>query len=418
MSWNVVLNKFIEIKDAFINKYGIDMLWNYENTTCIEYWVDTLKNKKYHALIDNLLFVEYENFLLIRYRMYSNLFKGESKIGVDDFFDLFGGFYLECRSVVIDIKNNNLVLTPFRKFRNLNECEENSEKNIRKRIDNAKSVEISDKLDGSMQSARFYNGKIIMAGSQSLNPKTSWRLNAGYSMLNDNYIRMFTENPDKTFIFENILLADSHVVKYEKNDEGLYLIGIRDINTGIELSYKEIIDYANKYNILTTSVFTKTFDEILNELDEKSSDEAEGFVVNIDGYKVKIKYNDYCKMHAILSHMSSPNVVIRAVADGEWDDFFSKVPEAYKQNILGIANKVFAFIRMYNTKIKKYLKEAKNNTCDKKSFMIWINKNVPKKYRGFVRCEYLHTSYNILVSGSAKSPKYKKIHEIEEELEL
>ena len=73
-----------------------------------------------------------------------------------------------------------IVLCPFAKFFNINELEETSLENIQSRVDNAKTVEISNKLDGSMQSATWYNGQIIMAGSQSIDPNMSWRLQDGY----------------------------------------------------------------------------------------------------------------------------------------------------------------------------------------------------------------------------------------------
>lgn len=38
-----------------------------------------------------------------------------------------------------------------------------------------------------------------------------------------------------------------------------------------------------------------------DEVDKKKSNEAEGFVLNIDGYKVKVKYDDYVRMHRLLS---------------------------------------------------------------------------------------------------------------------
>jgi hypothetical protein len=78
-----------------------------------------------------------------------------------NFWDLYDGFYKECRSIVIDVKNEDIALSPFRKFRNINECEENSLENITRLMQSAKCIEFTNKLDGSMQSARYYNNQII-----------------------------------------------------------------------------------------------------------------------------------------------------------------------------------------------------------------------------------------------------------------
>lgn len=273
MNWNPVLNKFIEIKNKYISEFSYSTLYNYDVniTTCLEYWVEKLDNPEYTDLIKPLQLIEYEGLLLIRYGNYANIFGGEEDITPDEFWNKYDGFYLECRSVVIDIKRNSLVITPFKKFRNLNECEETNIKNISNKIKNAKCVEFSDKLDGSMQAATFYNNQIIMCGSTSLNPESSWRLKDGYKMLfnKEGYIELIKDYPNFTFIFEYISMKDAHIVVYTKEQEGLYLIGIRDSLSGKEFSYKKVNMLATLYNIPSTTVFNKTLDEVMNDLDNK-----------------------------------------------------------------------------------------------------------------------------------------------------
>ena len=214
---------------------------------------------------------------------------------------------------------------------------------------------------------------------------------------NENYLKMLRENSDMTFIFEYISQKDAHVVKYDT--EGLFLIGVRNVETGIESSYKEVLDYAARYGIQSTEVFDKTLDQIMAELDDKKSSEAEGFVVNIDGFKVKIKYNDYVHMHKMLSAISSINLIIQSIADDGFDDMIAKVPAAYRDRVLSVARYVFE----YKNKTEKAVKEAyeKAPKEDKKEFMIWVSENAAKEIQGFVRCMYLGKSFNVLKrSGS------------------
>lgn len=75
--------------------------------------------------------------------------------------------------MVINLKTEEIVIAPFKKFRNLNECPENDIKVVTEEIKNAKTVEITNKLDGSMQCVRWYNGEIFMSGSQAINPDMS-----------------------------------------------------------------------------------------------------------------------------------------------------------------------------------------------------------------------------------------------------
>lgn len=417
MSWNPVLNKIIEIKNEYQNKFG-HIEYNYtegytdETETCLERWVSELKNPEYADLLSCLELNQHENMLLIRYGRYSNIYDGEIEASGEDLWDRYDGFYRECRSIVIDVVNDCIILSPFSKFFNINELEETSLENIQKRIDNANTIEFSDKLDGSMQSARWYNNKIIMAGSQAINPANSWRLQDGYRMLNDNprYKEMLKKNPNFTFIFEYISLKDAHVVKYTKEQEGLYLIGVRNVLDGRECDYKSVIDIANKFNIPTTKLFDKTLEQIMSELDDKSSDEAEGFVINIDGYKVKLKYNDYVHIHKALSKLSSVNLIIRSIADDKYDDLLAKLPVAYHDQVKKVAAIVVDYINRTEKTIREYYNEAPKD--NKKEFMIWVSENIPREYQGYCRELYFGNKINAIKSGNDKCPHYKRLKDM------
>ena len=424
MSWNPVLNKFIEIKEEYKKRFG-NITYEYtvgytdESKSCLERWVEDLnaiepvgQYSEYADLLSCLELNQYNDFLLLRYGRYSNIYDGEIENSGEDLWDRYDGFYRECRSVVIDVVNDCLVLCPFKKFFNISELEETSLANIRKKIELATTVEFSNKLDGSMQSATWYNGQIVMAGSQAINPENSWRLQDGYRMVYalPGYELMLKDLLGFTFVFEYISLKDAHVVKYTKDQEGLYLIGIRDNSSGTEFSYNAVIEIAQLYGIPTTETFDKTLDIIMSELDDKSSDEAEGFVINIDGYKVKIKYNDYVHIHKALSKLSSINLIIRSIADGNYDDLLAKLPMAYHDNVNKIAAIVVNYIQRTEKKIREYYNEAPKD--NRKEFMIWADKNVPKMYRGYCKDLYFGKPINVLKTHDFGSPKYLKLKDM------
>lgn len=116
-----------------------------------------------------------------------------STYDMNQFWNLYGGFFRECRGVVIDIINNSLLLTPFKKFMNLNECEENSLENINEEIRNAKYVEVSNKLDGTMISARWTNFldefPVMVATQKNTDEDISYQISEAKRMLYDNYIK-------------------------------------------------------------------------------------------------------------------------------------------------------------------------------------------------------------------------------------
>lgn len=391
-SWNPVLNLIVDIKEQYFNKFK--SYGNYK----LETWIEELNIKKYIDLFDCLQVNQKDKIVLIRYgiaEMQPSMWADKNSI------------YRECRSVVIDLKNECIVLCPFRKFFNINEVSENNIDIISEEIKNAKIVEITNKLDGSMQSARYYNNQYIMAGGMALDTKDSWRLQDGYNMLSNKYKTMLRENSDFTFIFEYISLNDAHVVLYDKSQEGLYLIGIRDVLSGKELSYEEIKDYSIRYNIPMTNIENKTFDDVLKEMKIYKSNEKEGWVLNIDGHKMKIKCDDYVHLHRLLDKVSSINVIIQNIADDKYDDMISKIPESYRNRIEKIATKILNYkIKTENMVEEFYFKAPKN---DKKDFMIWVDTNCSNRINGYVKCKFLNQSFNVLKN---RHGGYKKIKDL------
>jgi len=415
-TWNPVFNFVMDIKNRYLDKcksisYDKKII-NGVIKTCLELWIIEINDPIYIAMASNLQINQNGNLVLVRYGRYSDVFNGEQDVTNDNFWDMYDGFYKECRSVVIDVVNNVIVLSPFKKFRNLNESPENSFENIVQRINIAKSIEISNKLDGSMQSARWYHGEVVMSGSQSINQEESWRLKDGYEMLisNQNYIKMLIDNQNYTFIFEYISLKDAHIVNYKKEEEGLYLIGIRDVNTGEQKSYNYVISIAKKYEILSTSVFNKNIEEVMEDVKLYTSDKMEGYVLNIDGYFVKVKCDDYTKIHKVLSKISSINLIIMSIANDCFDDLISKIPEVYKDRVLKVANIVLKYIKNTSEVVNKYFNEAPKD--DVKSFMIWVDKNVPREYNSYVKNIYLGRLNNFIKSGNELSPMYKKLKDM------
>lgn len=390
-NWNPVFNIIMNVKDTY-NKHFKDGLLN------LERWVEKLNIEKFNEFFDCLQINQDNNLVLIRYGiadMQTSMWEDEESP------------YREARSVVIDIRNEKIVIAPFRKFFNLNEVKENNIDVIREEIEQAKIFEITDKMDGSMQCARYYNSDVFMCGSMSINPEKSWRLEDGYKMLMNNHKEMLAKNQNLTFIFEYISLKDSHVVCYTKSQEGLYLIGIRDVYTGYEYSYSEIRKMANKYSVPMAKIEKLSIDDLLKKTKEYKSDEKEGYVLNIDGHKVKIKCDDYCDLHRMLDKISSINVIIKNIAEDRFDDLISKVPEAYKDRVMGVANKIFEWKKNAENEIDKiYLQAPK---IDKKTFMIWVDNNCKKEILGCVKNKYLGREYNVL-KGNCGS--YKKLSDL------
>ena len=394
-NWNPVFNLVMQIKSDYREKFGsID-------TIKFEDWLSRLSNKEYNNIFCHLKVKQHNNFILIRYgmdEMHESMWTNPESI------------YRECRSVVIDVVNEQLVLAPFRKFFNLNEVEENKLQNILNKIESAKSIEITDKLDGSMQNARYYDGDIFISGSMALDRNSSWRLEDGYSRLTKSHKKMISENPNFTFIFEYISIRDAHVVTYLPEQEGMYLIGMRNVFTGKQLSYKELQGYASMYGVLMTKIEKRCFEEIIQDVKRLKSSEKEGWVLNIDGHMIKLKCDDYVELHRVLNKFSSVNTIIKSIADGMYDDLISKVPDNYKERLNRIAKVIYEYKKSMNEKIEDYYSKAPKE--ERKEYMIWVTENCPIEIQGYLRQKYLNGEYHVLKTCYVNSTKYKKINEM------
>lgn len=399
-SWNKVYNLVMKIKDDYNKNFN-------DNERSFEKWISKINKKEYNDIFECLQVNQDKDILLIRYGladMQDGMWKDKDSI------------YRECRSLVIDLKNEEIILAPFRKFFNLNEVEENNLESVYKEIAYCNSFEVTDKLDGSMQSARYYNGDIFMAGSMAINKDNSWRLQEGYSMLSENYINMIKENPNLTFIFEYISQKDAHVVLYNKALDGLYLIGIRNVLNGYQYSYKEIKLFSKYYNVPMTDIENKNITQLLREMKEFKSYQKEGWVINIDGHMIKLKCDDYVHLHRLLDKFSSVNVIIENVAEDRIDDMLSKIPDNYKDRVLSVAKNIIK----YKTETLKlvndlYYKAPKNN---KKEFMLWVDKNCPNDIKGYVRNLFLGKSFNVLKKNNNSYKKLKDLNSVEYYCEL
>lgn len=360
------------------------------HTSCLERWLDKIEVPFYTEIFSNLKVVQLDEFVLIKYKRYDELFdKGDDGEYHNankylNFWDLYNGIYQECRGVVIDLENECYALLPFDKFFNINEVKSTAEDLIRDHIIHASCVEFSDKMDGSMQSARWYNGKLLMAGSGSLDKENSIQLAIGYKMVEsaENYIQMLKDYPGFTFIFELIHQSDAHVVEYTKEQEGEYLIGMRNMRNGNLLPYHDLMEVARKYNVKTTQVFDTSLDEVMDSLDTKKSNEKEGFVVYIDGYLLKIKYNDYVLVHKVLSKFGSINATLDAMRNNTLDDLRSKLPTVYKKRVEKVAYIVYGYIGKRKKEYEKWLNIVKD--MPEPQNYIFINKEVQMPMKGWL----------------------------------
>lgn len=441
--WSLALRYYIRLNEVFKNKYGRDINNYKEDIKMLinEHYLDGEDKEQFYPIWENFDIdvsrkleemsnddlVFFSTFLsssqkddLLLFKYYDEAIWVSNIVGDSDGFLIYNKLLRSFRGISFNKKYLELVGTPFDKFANVGEYgwEENSLENIIKEFSTAKVIEESNKLDGSLQSARWYRNELILTGSGSVCEDNSPPLKEGFDWLrsNDNYVNMVKDNPNDTHIFEWISLADAHIVTYTKEDTGLYLIGIRNSLTGEQYSYKDVVDRANHYGVRTTELYTKTLDELFEDCKKYKSNEKEGFVVKLDNHFIKIKCDDYVSIVKILKMASSMNELIRAMFYDSIDDILAKVPDGHKEFIINRINYIRHYLGCINYIVLKYYNDAPKDT--KKDFMVWVQKNVPKNLMAEVINEYTgnghrYLGYVTINRHDEKIECFKKIKDIE-----
>lgn len=422
MEITYTIEQFIsEIREKYKSRLGIYPSVG-ESTDTVRCWIDDLERmgfdvSEYRDILSGIEITQFGNLALFHYADFSVIYGDWNP---EDYWNAFGGIYRTCRSTVIDLSNGETVIKPFDKFFNIGELPETSIETVENLIENAKSIEISNKLDGSIfcVSNRIksdYTGSYTETNfctSQSLNPETSWHLAMGIDLYrkDKSVIRMVDREPvGTTFMFEMITKEDAHVVYYPSEMYGLHLIGVRK-SSGRLLAYSEVLALAKKYGVKTTEVFDRSFSEVFSSLDEKKSDEAEGFVIRIDDKYFKLKYNDYVQVHKTINRLVSASGVIEAFKDGKIDDLISKVPVTYKEKIIEIADKIASSAEA----VRKAQQIAVSKCMGKelRDQMMWIQKNVPKILQGRCINAVKYKDFGLFSERSKGTLKLSGIEEI------
>jgi len=252
-----------------------------------------------------------------------------------------------CRGLVTDV-DGNIIARPFRKFFNLEE-----EKHTP-----TQEFEVFEKMDGSLGIVFKYKGNVVYATRGSFaSDQSKWMTNYGEKY---NFQTILVDG--FTYLFEIIYPENRIVVDYG-GQERLVLLGIIETEIGVEVPYDDIQfdgwDIVNKYDGI------KDYTTLKNLVDSNS----EGFVVRFsNGERMKIKGDEYLRLHKIMTNLST-TAVWEVLSNGKrMDDLLVNVPDEFYKKIQD-----FAFdlsIRHHNL-MKEYSNffiSIKEKTEDRKSF--------------------------------------------------
>jgi T4 RnlA family RNA ligase len=234
---------------------------------------------------------------------------------------LWDDITIQCRGLVTDFEGN-IVARPFKKFFNYEELKPEDIPN--------ETFDVFEKLDGSLGILFNYKGEWVLATRGSF---TSDQAKKGWEILQKYDYKRLIE--DKTYLFEIIYKENRIVVDYDYED--LIILGVIDNNDGYEYKifderiHLEGIRFVNMYRNLGFK-FVKKYDGIkdYSTLKEIIKDDEEGFVIRFQsGFRMKIKGEEYKRLHRILTNISNRNIW-EYLKDGKpLDELIDKVPDEF-----------------------------------------------------------------------------------------
>lgn len=244
---------------------------------------------------------------------------------------------LNCRGLIYNYDTNEVVARPFSKFFNHNQPEAPS-------ISLDEPVTVSDKMDGSLGILyRQSSGEWRIATKGSF---TSDQAIHGSTILNTKY-ESWEPVEGFTYLFE-IVYPDNRIVCNYGDIDDLILLGAIEINSGLIFG-PDASDWPGP----RAEVFSaNTYAEALAMPPRKGK---EGVVVRTldDDRMVKIKQEDYCRIHALISNLSSYSIWNNLMEGKTVEEIVEVLPDEFHEWTSGVAQKII---------------EAKNNYIDQATF--------------------------------------------------
>lgn len=287
---------------------------------------------------------------------------------------------LMCRGLILDAQYN-IVARPFTKFFNLGEVENQVLPN--------EPFEVFDKLDGSLGILYWMGNEAFIATRGSFSSDQAIKANAILSSKYENILRGVDKS--KTYLFEIIYPENRIVVDYGALED-VVLTAVIDNKTGEDVPLQDIgFPLVKQYHGIKDIQILKTLEEA----------NREGFVIKYKtGLRYKVKFEEYLRIHRIVTQVSNINIWEYLAAEMPFDDILDRVPDEF-----------YDWVKITSADLKaRYL--AIENQC-KSDFKVLETRKETAAY--FFTCAYPSVLFKMLDGQSYKDviwrllrPKFQK----------
>lgn len=277
---------------------------------------------------------------------------------------------LHMRGIVLD-NEGNVVTRPFEKFFNLVSCQDGVL--VDEQGNTAKTNhhhEIYDKLDGSLITVTWYGNELLFTSSGSFYSdqvamaKEIFEANFYAGRIRTGY----------TYIFE-LLHPDNQIVCSYGDRKELVLLAVRDIETGEDFAH----DYLVYTGFPVVTRITDPIEAVLAKQDKPDFSNEEGFIIKYaNGFRLKIKYSEYVRLHKIFTGISSVDIW-EMLKDGKTlDPLLDRVPDELYAWVRDVQKKLKAQYFILQVAVDNMLEDLKQLSGDRKALALAIMKKYPQ----------------------------------------
>jgi RNA ligase len=193
-----------------------------------------------------------------------------------------------CRGLIVD-GAGKIRARCFPKFFNYEECLDLVHERIGKNL----GFTVSEKMDGSLGILYWVGGKPFIATRGSFESEQALRANEILSKWDASSL-----DQGLTYLFEIIYPENRICVDYGTREE-LVFLSAYEIDSGLEVNPDHPFPSAARYE----------FGPDFGSVKKLNLENREGFVVRFeDGYRFKIKFEDYVRLHSVIFSVSSRSV--------------------------------------------------------------------------------------------------------------
>jgi RNA ligase len=305
---------------------------------------------------------------------------------------------LMARGLVTD-EFGTIVARPFKKFFNMEEGKHTP----------TVDFEVFEKVDGSLGIVFNYKGEWMIATRGSF---TSDQAIKGKEMLDK--LKMGKVPYNLTYLFEIIYPENRIVVSYG-DVEKLVLLGAINTETGTEVSRHTLEYFASEIG----SDISKSYDGIkdYSTLKGMIKDDEEGFIIRFsNGDRMKIKGEEYLRLHKIMTNVSTTAVWEVLSNGGNFEDLLKDVPDEFYSKIKDYEKGLrYNYHQLYNYagKIHDYFRFGKYNDKEvepsKKDFALHLQSSeVDPKVKSICFAMWDKKLYEQIIWKLIK-PEFKKL---------